>query len=198
MKYLIELAKSFLLILQLSVIFCFLYPLCIYLISQTFFHKGANGSLIEKNGKIIGSKLLGQKFTSPYYFHPRPSITGYDGINSSASQMGPTSKELLNSVKKNAKDYISINDLKPDALIPMDAITYSGSGLDPHISYQNALVQSVRIAKNRNTTADKILFLIEKHTIRKTLLGRDRLNVLELNLALDKGFPVPTNPKDIK
>jgi potassium-transporting ATPase KdpC subunit len=190
MKFLTELAKSFFLIVILSAIFCFFYPVGIFFISQTFFHNKANGSLIKKDDKIIGSKLLGQKFTSAYYFHGRPSISDYDGINSSASNFGPTSKELLNNLKKNANKYRTINNIKSDTLIPIDAVTFSASSLDPHITYQNALEQSNRVAKSRNISIDKILSIIEKNKESKTLLSRDRINVLKLNLALDKEFPL--------
>lgn len=190
MKFIKELAQSLFLLLILSIIFCFIYPMSIFLFSEIFFHHQANGSLIEKNNKIIGSKLLGQKFTSAYYFHGRPSFADYDGLHSSASNMGPTSKELLNSIESNTNKYRSINNLKSDVLIPIDAITYSASGLDPHITYQNALLQSARIAKSRNISVDKVLYFIEHHTESKTLLSRDRINVLELNMALDEKFSI--------
>ncbi len=195
MKFLKELTKSFLLLIILSAILCFIYPMGIFAISYLFFHKQANGSLIVKDSKIIGSKLIGQKFISPYYFHGRPSIVDYDGINSSSSNFGPTSKELLNSIETNANKYRSINNINFDTLIPIDAITYSASGLDPHITYQNALMQSTRIAKNRNTSIDQILLLIKKNTETKTLLSRNRINVLKLNLDLDEKFPLKINTK---
>ncbi len=190
MKFIKELFKSITLLILLAIILCLVYPLSIYLISNIFYKTQAHGSLIEKNGKIIGSDLLGQKFISPYYFCGRPSIADYDGINSGASNFGPTSKALLDSVEANVFKYKSRNSLLDNIVIPIDAITYSASGLDPHISYENAILQADRIAKNRNVSLNAVEILIEKHLIHKSLFSRDRINVLKLNITLDEAYPL--------
>lgn len=190
MTFLKDLLKSFVFLIILAVIFSFAYPLSIYVISQLFFHSKANGSLIIKEKRILGSELLGQKFSSPHYFHGRPSIVDYSGLTSDSSNFGPTSKELLNSVKDKSEKYRSINNLDNETLIPMDAITYSGSGLDPHITYSNALLQAQRVAKNRNISVEQLLALIKNNANNKFIFSRDKVNVLKLNLELDEKYPL--------
>jgi K+-transporting ATPase ATPase C chain len=182
-----------------------LFPACITLISKVAFSDQANGSLIEKDGKVIGSRLIGQNFSKPIYFHPRPSAagSGYDAGASSGSNLGPTSDKLINGIADDAKTkdadesfagvkqlaaaYRSENGLAADAPLPADAVTKSGSGLDPEISPENAALQAPRVAKARKIPLDTVRDLIAKNTAGRTfgVLGEARVNVLNLNLALD-------------
>ena len=152
----------------------------------------ANGSLIEgADRKIIGSEWLGQNFTGAKYFHPRPSAAGsngYDAASSSGSNLGPTSQKLIDAVKQRVADYRAENGLATDALVPGDAVTASGSGLDPHISPKNALLQAARVAKERGASVDVVKAEIAKATAGPSLgiLGDAGVNILKLNLALDK------------
>src|SRR5436190_20291308 len=145
--------------LILAVVCCGIYPLVVFGIAQAAFHDKANGSLIvDKDGTIRGSKLLGQGFTGEKYFHPRPSAAGngYDAANSSGSNLGPTSQKLNDAIKDRVTTYRSENGLKETDAVPADAVTASGSGLDPHISLRNAELQTARVAKARNLTSDKL------------------------------------------
>jgi K+-transporting ATPase ATPase C chain len=168
-----------------------MYPLAVTGLAQTLFHKQANGSLIEHNGKVIGSEIIGQNFAKPEYFHPRPSQNSYDAANSGGSNLGPTNPALADRLKKDAAQFRKDN---PDFTgeIPADAITTSASGLDPEISPANALAQVSRVAKARGATLETVQNLIATHTARRDLgvLGEPRVNVLELNLALDAIAPV--------
>ena len=173
-----------------AVILCGIYPLLIFGIGQLCFHEKANGSLIKVNGKVIGSKLIGQNFDLPKYFHPRPSAAGnvgYDAGNSSGSNLGPTSQKLINGVKISVNKYRTENQLPAYIAVPGDAATASGSGLDPHISVQNALYQVSRIAKTRGLSEQVVKNLVQKNTERSFLgfIGESRVNVLMLNLQLD-------------
>ncbi|RYX83096.1 potassium-transporting ATPase subunit KdpC [bacterium] len=181
------------------------FPAVITLISQTVMPAQANGSLITRDGKIVGSRLIGQNFSAPKYFHPRPSAagSGYDGAASSGSNLGPTSNKLINGIeddpktkdtdesfagiKQLAASYRTENGLSPQTPVPADAVTKSGSGLDPQISPENALLQAPRVAKTRGLTTDKVKELIAQNTQGRTFgaLGEAGVNVLELNLALD-------------
>lgn len=176
--------------LVLAFICCGVYPLVIFGISQTFFRDKANGSLIvDANGMVHGSKLLAQGFTADKYFHPRPSAAGngYDAANSGASNLGPISKKLNDAIKERIDAYRKENGLGGNEPVPADAVTASGSGLDPHISLRNAELQTPRIAKARGFTEEKVRDLIQRYTDARDfgVFGDPGVNVLELNLALD-------------
>ena len=190
--FLTEIKTAILTTLVFAIVLCGVYPLVIWGASQLLFSHQANGSLIEgSDGKILGSAWLGQGFTAPKYFHPRPSAAGangYDAANSSGSNLGPTSQKLMDSVKQRVTDYRTENALAADVLVPGDAVTASGSGLDPHISPKNALLQVARVAKERGLTPEAVKGEIEKATAGPQfgILGEAGVNVLTLNLALDK------------
>jgi potassium-transporting ATPase KdpC subunit len=177
--------------LVFAVLLCGVFPLVIFGAGQLFFPRQANGSLIESNDRrIIGSELLGQNFAGAKYFHPRPSAAGangYDAANSSGSNLGPTSQKLMDAVKQRAESYRAENALAADALVPGDAVTASGSGLDPHTSVKNAELQAPRVAKERGLSLDAVKAEIAKATDGRSLgiLGEPGVNVLRLNIALD-------------
>ncbi|PTX97306.1 potassium-transporting ATPase subunit C [Verrucomicrobia bacterium LW23] len=175
-----------------AVLLCGVYPLAIWAIGQAVFADKANGSLIvDKSGTIRGSSLLGQNFSGEQYFHPRPSAagaSGYDAAGSGGSNLGPTSQKLADQIRDRVAAYRKANGLAADARIPADAVTASGSGLDPHISMANAELQAPRVARARNLTEDQVRGLISANTDDGTLfgvLGRPGVNVLKLNMALD-------------
>jgi K+-transporting ATPase ATPase C chain len=185
-----ETLTSILATLVFAILLCGLYPVAIWGISQLLFPHQANGSLIESSDrKIVGSEWLGQNFTSAKYFHPRPSSagSGYDAANSSGSNLGPTSQKLIDAVKQRVADYRKENGLADDVLVPGDAVTGSGSGLDPHISPKNAALQVSRVAKERGLSPDDVRSEIDKAMDRPSLgiLGDAGVNVLKLNVALD-------------
>ena len=176
--------------LALAAICCGLYPLIVFGVAQALFYEKANGSLIlGKDGAVRGSKLIGQNFAAEKYFHPRPSAAGngYDAASSSGSNLGPTSQKLNDAIKDRIAAYRAENGLKETDPVPADAVTASGSGLDPHISLQNAELQIPRVAKARGMTEEKVRELIRQNTDGRDLgvLGDPGVNVLELNLALD-------------
>src|SRR6266478_304784 len=153
--------------LVLAIVCCGLYPLVVFGIAQVAFHDKANGSLIiDKGGTVRGSKLLGQGFAGEKYFHPRPSSAGngYDAANSSGSNLGPTSQKLNDAIKDRIEAYRKENTLKETDAIPADAVTASGSGLDPHISLRNAELQIPRVAKARGVKIENILALVRANT----------------------------------
>jgi K+-transporting ATPase ATPase C chain len=169
------------------------YPLAVTGISQLVFPHQANGSLIAKNGQVIGSELIGQNFTRPEYFQPRPSAAGNDGYDATASggsNYGPTNQKLIDRVKASVDKFHKDN---PDyqGPIPADLVTASASGLDPDISPASAQAQSLRVAKTRGISADRINQLVAQYTKSPDLglLGEPRVNVLKLNLALDEQYP---------
>ena len=169
-----------------TMIFGVLYPLAVTGLAQVFFHERANGQLIEKDGKLVGSRIIGQAFTGSGYFHSRPSSagTGYDAMASGGSYLAPTNKNLIERVKADAQ---KLHEENPDAAIPIDLVTTSGSGLDPDISPEAAEFQIPRIAHSRNLKQDDLRALVQKHTKGRDLgfLGEPRVNVLGLNLELD-------------
>ncbi|HEY5191557.1 MAG TPA: K(+)-transporting ATPase subunit C [Candidatus Deferrimicrobium sp.] len=184
-----ELRASIAATLLLAVLCCGIYPAVVWAIGQGLFSHKANGSLVKVDGKVAGSSLLAQGFTAPNYFHPRPSAAGqgYDAVSSGGSNLGPTSKKLIEDVKQRVADYRTENGLPPDARVPADAVTSSASGLDPHISVRNAMLQAARVAKARGIGEKDVLAKVGAHTEGRTLglLGEPRVNVLTLNLSLD-------------
>ena len=182
-----NLISAVLMTLVTTVLFGLLFPLLITGLAQVLFPKQANGELLTRNGKVVGSKLIGQSFTSPGYFHSRPSGagTGYDASNSGSPNLGPTNQALIARVQGDADRLQAEN---PGAAIPMDLLTTSGSGLDPHISPEAAEFQVPRIAKERGLSPDVVREAIRQHTESRQLgfLGEPRVNVLELNLTLDE------------
>jgi len=184
-----ELRASIAATLLLAVLCCGIYPAVVWALGQGLFSRKANGSLVKVDGKVAGSTLLAQGFTAPKYFHPRPSAAGqgYDAASSSGTNLGPTSKKLIESVKERVDAYRTENGLPPDARVPADAVTSSASGLDPHISVRNASLQAARVAKARGIGENEVLAKVEAHTDGRSLglLGEPRVNVLTLNLSLD-------------
>jgi K+-transporting ATPase ATPase C chain len=186
----IELRPAIVSTVIFAVVCCGVYPLVVFGISQALFHEQANGSLIvDKDGNVRGSQLLGQQFTADKYFHPRPSAAGngYDATSSGGSNLGPTSKKLADSIAQNISDYRSQNGLGTNDPVPADAVTASASGLDPHISQRNAELQAPRVAKARHLAPEKVLDLVRLNIDPPSLgfLGEPGVNVLKLNLALD-------------
>jgi len=188
-KWLTEFRISLVAVLSLAVILCGLYPAAVWVLAQGLFPAKANGSLIMRSGTTLGSSLIGQSFSGPEYFHPRPSVAGqgYDAVRSGGSNLGPTSKKLLAAVRRRASDYRAENSLGPETIVPADAVTASASGLDPHISLNNALLQMPRVAQAREMDEKAVRRLVEIYTEGRDLgiFGEPRVNVLMLNLALD-------------
>ncbi len=168
-----------------------IYPLVVTALAQVMFPAKANGQLLIRDGKLIGSRIIAQPFTGVGYFHPRGSAAGngYDAVNSGGTNYGPTNQKLLDRVKQ---DVAAAQSENPGAPIPVDYITTSASGLDPDITPANAAFQSPRIARERGISAEQLRTLIEKHTDGRQfyLLGEARVNVLELNLELDSSYPM--------
>jgi K+-transporting ATPase ATPase C chain len=184
-----QLAPALLVFLALTLLTGVAYPLAVTGVAQVVFPGRADGSLIERDGRVVGSRLIGQAFTGPRYFHPRPSAAGdgYDAMASSASNLGPTNSELIDEVRARSAAYRRENELRPGQRVPTDAVTASGSGLDPDISVTNARLQAARVARARGLDLNDVRALIEEHTDGRSLgfLGEPGVNVLELNLALD-------------
>ncbi|MCX5753224.1 MAG: K(+)-transporting ATPase subunit C [Candidatus Krumholzibacteria bacterium] len=173
----------------LAVILCGAYPMTVWCLARAIFPGRADGSLIAHDGEIAGSRLIGRQFTDPKYFHPRPSAagSGYDAVHSGGSNLGPLSKELSATIAQRTAAYRAENELAPDALVPGDAVNASASGLDPHISVRNALIQAHRVAKARGLAEKAILEQVTEHTQGRDLkiFGEPRVNVLMLNRELD-------------
>lgn len=186
-----QLKRSLLAFVGLSLICGLIYPLVITVISQSIFVKESNASLIKNGDHIVGSQLIGQQFISPKYFHGRPSATDppYDASNSGGSNMAPSNAKLIEQVKVRIADVRKENGLATDAPVPADLVLTSASGLDPHISPAAALLQAGRIAKERKMPEDDLRKIIRQKTEQPFLgfWGKERVNVLQLNLALD-GF----------
>jgi K+-transporting ATPase ATPase C chain len=185
-----EIRAALMVTLALAIVCCGLYPLVVFGVSQILFHDQANGSLmVDKDGTIHGSRLLGQQFAAEKYFHSRPSAAGngYDATSSSGSNLGPTSQKLNDAITQRIADYRTQNNLDTNASVPADAVTASASGLDPHISLRNAELQTPRVAKARGLGEAKVRELIRANTDSAGLgiLGEPGVNVLPLNLALD-------------
>lgn len=172
------------------------YPLVVTGIAQVIFPKQANGQLIHKDGKTVGSRIIGQGFSGPAYFHSRPSAAGngYDAANSGGSNLGPTNQKLIDRVKG---DVASAESDNPGSPVPIDLVTTSASGFDPHITLAAAEFQLPRVAKERGATVEQLHVLVVKHTEARQLgfLGEARVNVLELNLDLDERFPANRAPQ---
>ena len=187
--FLKELWTSVVATIVLCLVVSGIYPVLIWGVGQVLFPHQANGSLVENNGQIVGSELLAQGFSGAKYFHPRPSDagTGYDPTNSGGSNLGPTSQKLMDGIKANVAQYRQENALSADALVPVDAVTASGSGLDPHISLQNAKIQIARVAKERGLTNDAVQAEVTRATDNALfgIGGEPGVNVLKVNLALD-------------
>jgi K+-transporting ATPase ATPase C chain len=171
--------------LATTVLLGVIYPLVVTVLAQALFPKKANGQLIEANGKVIGSRMIAQAFTSPRYFHPRPSAVAYDAANSNGSQLGPTNQKLMDRVQA---DVAAAHAEAPSVSIPIDLVTTSASGLDPEISPAAAEFQVARVARQRGLPEPVVRELVEKHLQPRQwgLLGEPRINVLELNLELDR------------
>jgi len=177
-------------VLLFTVLLGGLYPLVVTGIAQLGFAAKADGSLVRRDGQVVGSRLIGQGFDAPKYFHPRPSAAGkgYDAMSSSGSNLGPTNPDFLAAVTERANAYRSENGLADSVPVPVDAVTASASGLDPHISVANAQLQAPRVAAARNLPLETVLGLVDANTDgrRMGVLNDPGVNVLELNLALDE------------
>jgi potassium-transporting ATPase KdpC subunit len=202
-----QLFAALMMVVIFTVITGLAYPLVVTGVAQGLFNDKSNGSLVENaDGEVVGSRLIGQSFVEPQYFHPRPSAAGdgYDPTLSSGSNLGPTNEKLLtgsvddpatpdvderfDGVEQRVEVYRDLNGLADDERVPVDAVTASGSGLDPHISVANARLQAGRVADERGLEVDEVLELIDDHTDGRDLgfLGEEGVNVLELNMALDR------------
>ncbi|KIE58575.1 ATPase [Methylacidiphilum kamchatkense Kam1] len=194
MKLFHSLVLSVKLTLLLLLILSGIYPFTVYILGKLFFPYQSEGSLIiDSKGHVRGSLLIGQNFDSPRYFHSRPSVSNYDGLNSGGSNLAPSSSDFIETIKKRADHYRKENGIASSSLIPADAVCSSGSGLDPHISLKNALLQAPRVAKVRKVDIKAIENLILKNTQNPlaNVFGEKNVNVLKLNLELDKEYPLP-------
>jgi K+-transporting ATPase ATPase C chain len=190
MNILTELKNSLVIALVLLIVCCGAYPLVVWGAGQLLFPAKANGSLVlGADGKPIASTLIGQQFSAASYFNPRPSAagTGYDPTSSSGSNLGPTSQSLHDTVKQRVADYRKANNLPDSQPVPADAVEASASGLDPHISVENALLQLPRVARVRGMSEDVVKTLVDRYTDGRDfgILGEPGVNLVKLNLALD-------------
>jgi K+-transporting ATPase ATPase C chain len=188
-----QLRPAILLTLVLCIVTGVLYPGAVTVVAQLLFPRQANGSLVTVNGHVVGSTLIGQPFTQPYYFHPRPSAAGngYDATASGGTNKGPTDRKLADSLIAPRIDSVVALDGGKKGSIPSDMVTASASGLDPDISPANAALQVARVAHARGLADDQVRALLAQHTEGRQfgIFGEPRVNVLELNLALDHAFP---------
>lgn len=186
-----NLVISILMTIATTVLLGIIYPLVVTGIAQVAFPDKANGQLIKKDGKLIGSRIIGQGFSGPGYFHSRPSAAGagYDAANSAGSNLGPTNQKLIDRVKQDTARLQAENPGKP---VPIDLVTTSASGFDPHISPAGAEFQLPRVARERETTVEELQGIVLKHTEGRQFgfLGEPRVNLLELNIELDEKFPL--------
>jgi potassium-transporting ATPase KdpC subunit len=186
-----NLLTAVLMTIATTILLGLVYPLVMTGIAQVIFRDKANGQLIERNGKVVGSRIIGQGFSSPAYFHPRPSAAGngYDATNSAGSNLGPTNTKLIDRVKDDTATLAAENPGQP---VPVDLVTTSASGFDPHITPAAAYFQIARVARERAMSEDAIRQIVAKHTQGRQLgfLGEPRVNVLELNLELDAVHPI--------
>lgn len=187
--------RSLVMTLALAVVVCGVYPLAVFAVGQLLFSTRANGSLVVRDGKTVGSHLIGQAFAKPEYFHGRPSSAGekgYDAANSSGSNLGPTSEKLKKAVAANVKQVLEENPGLAPGNVPVDLVTASASGLDPHVSPEAARAQVERVAKARGISVEKVGELVSSHTQGRQLgfLGEPVVNVLALNIALDEVAPI--------
>lgn len=188
-----QLAASVRIVAVMTVALGVAYPMAVTAFAQVAVEDRADGQLVEVDGEVVGSRLIAQQFSGDEYFHPRPSAAGYDAAASSGSNLGPTNPELLDTVADRVADYRALNGVPGAVRVPIDAVTASGSGLDPHISPANATLQAPRVAAARGLTVDVVLALVSKYTDRRPIgiLGDDAVNVLDLNVALDAGAGSP-------
>jgi K+-transporting ATPase ATPase C chain len=181
-------------VISLTLLTGCIFPLALFALGRLLYRDQAAGSLVTRNGVVVGSRLIGQDFSRPEYFHSRPSAAGngYDGTSSGGTNFGPSSRKLIDDVQNLAENYRSSNGLPPDATVPIDAVTRSGSGLDPHISPSNAALQVPRVARARSLSEDVVRHLLAGHTQGRQLgfMGDPRVSVLDLNLALDRIAPL--------
>lgn len=186
-----NLITAVLMTIATTILLGIVYPLLVTGLAQVLFPKKANGQLIERDGKIVGSSIIGQGFSGSAYFHSRPSSAGngYDAANTNGSQLGPTNQKLIDRVKV---DVATAQADHPGTPVPIDLVTASASGIDPHITPAAAEFQLPRIAKERGLTIERLRSVVARHTQDRELgfLGEARVNVLELNLELDEQFPV--------
>jgi K+-transporting ATPase ATPase C chain len=187
-----QLRPAIVLTLVLCVLTGFVYPGVVTALAQTLFPTQANGSLVRVDGRVVGSALIGQSFTQPYYFHPRPSAagSGYDATASGGTNKGPTDAKLADTLIAGAIAQVVADDGAVRGAIPSDMVTSSGSGLDPHISPANAFLQVPRVAGARHASAAAVRTLVERHVEGRQfgVFGEPRINVLLLNIALDSAF----------
>jgi K+-transporting ATPase ATPase C chain len=185
-----NLITAVLMTLATTILLGIIYPLVVTVLARAIFPGKANGQLIERNGQVIGSRIIGQPFTGPRYFHSRPSAAGngYDAANSGGANLGPTNAKLIERVRQ---DVSALQKENSKAAVPADLVTASASGLDPHISPAAAEFQIPRVARERGVTEDELRRLVARHTEARQLgfLGEPRVNVLELNLELDSVHP---------
>jgi K+-transporting ATPase ATPase C chain len=192
-----QIAPAIRMIIVMTILTGIVYPLVVTGLAQVAFKSRANGSFVSANGHVVGSSLIGQRFNDakgnplPQYFQPRPSAAGKDGYDATASggsNLGPSNPTLLSSVAARVAAYRTFNGLAANASVPIDAVTASGSGLDPDISLANALDQASRVARARSVPTAQVVALLKAHLRNRAwyFLGENTVNVLELNLALDR------------
>ena len=199
-----QLLPALVMTLCLTVLTGIAYPLAVSEASSVLFPGKAKGSFVKVDGRVVGSSLLGQNFKDPKYFWPRPSAAGtdgYDGLASAGTNLGPSNQKLIDAVTERVAAYRETNHLGSNEPVPVDAVTASASGLDPQISVANALLQAGRVADTRGLTRNNVLALVKANTQKRSfgVLGEDGVNVLELNLALDRAGRssrgTPPNPR---